>query len=304
MVTFFLNKALKSLGVKTNLVGYWTIYDDDPPECDHSVVTAGSAFMNFDVARAKIRPHVFGTEEKREKAKRFCDRIYKTTRGKVTMSIDSNFSFWDRYFDKVFTIAPPRFPVDPSSKKFSRRYGKDSKAKYWIYPERYVWIGWGADPEYCYPDKNEQKTIFIDYYEVNPVYAEKCRKWYDIYDCVLKTLSDVKIHDNRVRPKLSERLPWPQLQKLFRESHFSIDPQLGVGGLTRVESSMCGCLLVTSKAMYAKWAMDPLETATWETEEELREILSRETDPERIHKRARVQTWDKVAKRIIRSLND
>jgi len=302
VVTYFLNRALRDLGVETNLVLYTNIYEHDPPPCDHTLVIVGSAFMNFDIMRAEQRSHVFGTKEKRERAKAFCNRIYNSTRDKTTLLIDSNFSYWDRYFDIVFTVATPTFPLDPTSEAFLKRYGSKSKSKPWLYPEKYIYAGWGADPEYCYPDKNEQKTIFVDGYEASAKYYNPCKKWYVIIDHVLKSLTDAKTH--RIYDYSDgKRHPWTTFQRMLRESHFYIDPQLGATGLTRIEAATCGCLIVSAKEMYGAWALDPLETACWETEEELREILARETNPQCIHERARVQTWNKVAKRIIAGLN-
>jgi len=302
VVSYFLNKALRDLGVETNLVVYDDIYKHDPPPCDHTLVIVGSAFVEFDTMRATQRSHIFGTKERRQVAKEFCDRIYNSTRGKTTLLIDSNFSYWDRYFDIVFTVATPTFPLDPTSEDFLRRYGKESENKYFLYPEKYIYAGWGADSDYCYPGKNEQKTIFVDGYETSTKYYNQCKKWYTIIDRVLKSLTDAKTH--RIYDySQGKRNPWPIFQRMLRESHFYIDPQLGATGLTRIEAATCGCLIVSAKEMYGAWALDPLETACWETEDELREILARETKPQRIHERARVQTWNKVAKRIIAGLN-
>jgi len=302
VVSYFLNKALRKLGVETNFVDYHDIYKHNPPPCDHTIVIVGSAFVEFDTVRATGRPHIFGTKERRQIAKEFCDRIYNSTNDKTTLLIDKAFRYWDQYFDIVFTVATPTFPLDPSSEDFLRTYGKESKSKLWLYPEKYVYAGWGADPEYCYPDKNEQKTIFVDGYETSTKYYNQCKKWYAIINRVLKSLTDTKTHliydysDGK-------RQPWPTFQRMLRESHFYIDPQLGATGLTRIEAGMCGCLIISAKEMYGAWALDPLETACWETEAELRAILDRETNPQRIHARARVQTWDKVAKRIVAGLN-
>lgn len=288
VVTFFLHRALKGLGVDAQLVPYGQIYDKAPPTCDHSIVIVGSAFVEFDTKRAKQRPHIFGTEERRKIAKQFCDRIYNTTRDKVTLYIDSNYAHWDSYFDKIFTVAPPKWSGRPSP-------------KLWTHPERYVHVGWGADPEYCYPDKNKQKTIFIDFYETNPAYIKRAKGFYDIYDRVLGEMTDAKIYDNRRRQL---QRPWPDIQKLFRESHFYIDPQYGRTGLTRIESAMCGCLLVTAKNMFAPWAMGQLTAATWTFEKELRRILEGQTNPKQIHDKVKHITWNEVAKRIIVELED
>ena len=302
VVAYFLNKALRKLGVETNLAYYGNIYEHTPPSCDHTVVIVGSAFVNFDTMRATQRSHIFGTAEQRQTAKNFCDRIYNSTRGKTTLLIDTNFSYWDRYFDIVFTVTTPKFPLKPTSKRFLKAYGSESKNKWWLYPEKYVYAGWGADPEHCYPDKNEQKTIFVDGYEQSTKYYNQCKKWYAIIDRVLKSLTDTKTH-LIYNYSDGKRHPWPTFQRMLRESHFYIDPQLGSTGLTRIEAGTCGCLIVSAKEMYGAWALDPLETACWSTEEGLRKILDGETNPQRIHERAKVQTWDKVAERIVAGLN-
>lgn len=302
VVTYFLSKALRNLGIETNLAYYGDIYEHTPPSCDHTIVIVGSAFVEFDTMRAEQRPTVFGTEERRQIAKAYCDRIYNSTRGKTTLLIDNNYQYWDRYFDIVFTVANPAFPLDPLSDAFHKRYGRNSKSKLWIHPEKYVYAGWGADSEYCYPDKNEPKTIFVDGYETSTKYYNRCKKWYVIIDRVLDSLTDAKTH--RIYDYSGgKRHPWTTFQRMLRESHFYIDPQLGATGLTRIEAATCGCLIVSSKAMYGAWALDPLESACWKTEEELREILNRKTNPQLIHERAKVQTWDEVAKRIVAGLN-
>lgn len=301
VVSVFMVEALRNLGIEARHVPYYTIYKHNPPPCDHSLLVVGSAFVEFDTRRAEQRPHIFGTTKRRQIAKEFCERIHKTTRDKVTTYLDSNYKYWDSYFDRVFTITPPQFPFDPKSEKFERIHGAESKKKTWIHPERYVYAGWGASPEYCYPDKNDQKTIFIDAYE-RGAYFEKTKSWYEIYDRVLDDLADVKIYDYRGYTPTTRRLPWYKLQKVFQKSHFYVDPQLGKSGLTRIESAMCGCLLVTAKPMFQSWAMGQLETATWETEDELREIFEMETDPDQIHEKVKDTTWDKVAERIVREL--
>ena len=301
VVSLFMVKALRSLGIETNHVPYYKIYKNNPPPCDHSILVVGSAFVEFDTRRAEKRPHIFGTTKRRQIAKTFRERIHKTTRDKVTMYIDSNYIYWDGYFDRVFTITPPTFPIEPKSDQFVRTYGKESSKKLWINPERYVYAGWGASPEYCYPDKNDRKTIFIDSYERGASF-EKIKNWYEIYDRVFDSLTDVKIHDYRGYIPTTKRLPWPKLQNVFRKSHFYVDPQLGVSGLTRIESAMCGCLLVTAKPMFQSWSMGQLKTATWETEEELRKIFDSKTNPAQIHEKVKDITWDKVAGRIVTEL--
>ena len=302
VVTFFLHRALKSLGVDSNLVPYETIYNTSPPTCDHTIIIVGSAFVEFDTRQAKLRPHIFGTEERRKIAKKFCDRIYNSTRDKVTLYIDSNYPYWDSYFDKVFTVAPPKWPKDPTSDAFSKKWGESGSGQ-WIHPERYVYAGWGADPEYCYPDKGEQKTIFVDGYHKNIKYYNICKKWYVIIDRVLRSLDDAKTH--RIHNYSGgERCKWPELQKRFRESHFYIDPQYGRTGLTRIESAMCGCSLVIAEPMFRPWAMNQGTTLTWNTEKELKKILNSETNPKQNHEKVKHITWDKVAKRMIVELED
>jgi len=56
------------------------------------------------------------------------------------------------------------------------------------------------------------------------------------------------------------------------------------------------------KYLYVPRTMDPLAHAVWETETDLVKIIATESNPKAVNEQARKQTWDLVAKRIMREL--
>jgi len=204
-------------------------------------------------------------------------QLRKATKGKITIYLGADYPQWFQYFDHVFTVVKPR--------------SKNPKC---------VYAGWGADPKYCYPDQDE-KAVFLDSL-MYPFYGGKFNGIYDIYKKVLPTLG-LKIYDPWPTYHGSKRLQWTQVQDILRKTHFHCCTQLGESGLTRIEAATSGALLVVPRPLYMPRTMASLEHRIWSTKEDLIKILKTETDPEAIRKKALQHSWDKVASRIIQTLD-
>ena len=229
-------------------------------EADHTIVTSGMA-MKF----AREMPH-------------YLKVLRKTTNGKLTVYLDADYKEWEKYFDIIFTVVE-LLPIT------SRTY--------------YRYVGWGADPKYCYPDQDE-RAVFLDSL-MHGYYDNKFNKIYDIYKKTLSAL-DLKVYNPWPRYHGSVRLLWYQVQELLRKSHYYCCTQLGESGLTRIEAATCGALLVVPRPLYRPRTMASLEHRIWDTEDDLIKILKTKTDPQAIRKKALAHSWDKVASRILKTL--
>ncbi|MBA7692369.1 hypothetical protein ES703_100936 [subsurface metagenome] len=197
-------------------------------------------------------------------------KIRKATKEKTNIYIDSDYPQWIRYFDYVFTVVKPR----------------STKPKC-------VYAGWGADPDLFYPEKAE-KALFLD---TNPP-KPKFQRIYDIYAKVIPS-TGMKVYQAR-RP---DNLSWAEIREYFRKSHYYCDTRPGESSLTRIEAAISGALLVTPKPFYFPRSVGSLEYVLWDTEEELIDALNTDTDPQKIREKALEHSWDKVASRIIKTLN-
>ena len=204
-------------------------------------------------------------------------KIRKATKGKMTLYIDADYPQWFRHFDYVFTVVKPY-------------HGMDTKC---------VYAGWGADPEYCYPDQDE-KAVFLD----SLMYEFYDGKFNSIYDIYKNTLPELGLKTYNPWPTYhgSKRLTWTQVQELLRKTSYYCCTQLGESGLTRIESATCGALLVVPKALYKPRTMASLEHRIWSTKEELIKILEMETNQEAIRRKALNHSWDRAASRILKTL--
>ena len=265
-IAWFIHEALEKQGVDARLVRDRDLLTNPPPEADHAIVISNIA-MNF----------VAGTHKAvRGRVPSILSQLRKATKGKISIYLDADYPQWFKYFDHVFTVVKPQ--------------SKDPKC---------VYAGWGADPEYCYPDQDE-KALFLDslMYEF---YKGRFNPIYDIYKKVLPSL-DIKVYDPWPTYHNSVRLLWTQVQDILRKTHFHCCTQLGESGLTRIEAATSGALLVVPRALYKPRTMASLEHKIWSTEEELIKILTTETDPTNIRKKALAHSWDKVASRILETL--
>lgn len=265
-VAWFLREAFEKKGIDIRFVRDHDLRTKSPPEADHTLVISGIA-MHFMAGTHRLV---------RGKTPTVRSRIRETCKGKIAVYIDADYGQWFKHFDYLFTVVKPR--------------SKDPKC---------VYAGWGADPKYCYPDQDE-KALFLDslMYEF---YEGKFNPIYDIYKKTLPTLG-LKIYDPWPKYHGSTRITWTQVQDILRKTHFHCCTQLGESGLTRIEAATCGALLVVPKPLYMPRTMASLEHKIWSTEQELIKILTTETDPEAIRKKALEHSWDKVASRILEKL--
>lgn len=220
-------------------------------------------------------------------------KIRNATRNKLVLYLETDYGHWEKFFDYVFTVIKPT-------------HGQ----------ERYLYGGWGADPEFFYPEQDE-KAIFIDslMYEYN--YGKAIDDAYDLIKEVfslpeenLKTGKSVVYETvvggdpitvympNPIYKTLS-RLPWPEMQKIMRKCSFHLCTQRGEAGLPRIEAATCGALLLVPEGLYRPRSMDSLDHIRWQTKQELINALAVKTNPVKIRKRALEHSWDKVVKRML-----
>jgi len=262
-VAWFLREALKKQHVECRLVYSKDIPTVTVPYADHTLVTSAIAMKAM------------------RKDPEYRERVRGSTKGKLTVYLDAAYAYWDGIFDRVFTVVEP--------------FGKSSK--------KYVYAGWGADPQYCYPDQGP-RAVFVDSLMYG-FYGGRFDHVYELIDTVLVELSwRVPLQIYCPFPDYHNRkvMTWLEVQQILRRCHFYMCTQDGEGGLTRIEAATCGALLVVPKPLYRHRTMGSLEHAIWTSKEELRQILKSNTDPDAISRKARAHTWDKVASRILAEL--
>lgn len=272
VVAWFLNKAFKKLGVESRLVQDHALYQEAPPVADHSLLVSSYAFVNFTPERWP------GDKAHQDLARRYSGRIRKQTKGKVVLYLDSNLWGYDKYFDLIFTIVKPLFT--PESERW------------FTHKEKYIYAGWGADPNFFYPDKGE-KALYFDHNKQRLW----LKKYYEIYDKVISEMDITvfKTVDNK-------RIPWNKIREYFRKSHYYCDTLYGESSLTRIEAATSGALLVIPKPCFFPRTVGSLEYIIWDTEEELIKALNIDTNPQKIREKALKHSWIKTAERIIQGL--
>ncbi|MBA7595168.1 hypothetical protein ES703_02127 [subsurface metagenome] len=256
---YHLREALEKRGCEVRFVNDRQLLRALPPKTNHTIVISATAIQFIRTNSAYLK------------------RIRLTTTGKLTIYLAAAWLDYDKIFDYIFTVVKP----------FRERSAK------------YVYVGWGADPTYCYPEQTE-KAVFVDSF----MYKFYKGKFNPIYDIIKRTLlkSKLKVYIPQREYHGHKKISWPILQSIMRKCHFYVCTQLGESGLTRIEAAYCGALLVVHKAFYRPLTMATLEHAIWTTEKELRKILKSQTNPMEISKKAHVHTWDKVANRILSKL--
>ena len=291
VVAWNLAKAFKKLGYKSNFVytykptsrGVFLCRWLDnknyhqpriPPKADHTIAISGESML---LLRGTGRGRKQYTEEIKKAAKKYRQKIEAATSGKIAIYLDADYGGWAEYFDHVFTLVKPKANAH----------------------KKYVYAGWGADPEYFYPEQTE-KAIYLDCLMYD-YYKGKHNKIYDTYKQVLSD-SKLKVYNPLETYHGTPRISWPELQKILRKCHFYCLTQPGEGGLTRIEAATCGALLVVPEAFSKLRSISSLEHKVWKTKEDLSRILKTETDPQVIRKKALEHSWDKVASRILETL--
>lgn len=165
--------------------------------------------------------------------------------------------------------------------------------------KKYIYVGWGADPEYCYPEKGE-KAVYLDCL-MHGYYEGKYDYIYDIYQKVLPRPDIKLIHPIPVYRGV-KRMGWLKHQKLVRAAHFYCLTQPGEGGLTRIEAATGGALLVVPEAFSKLRIISSLERRVWTTKEDLIKILEKPFSARAIRKKALEHSWDKTVDRILKVL--
>lgn len=201
------------------------------------------------------------------------------TEGKFCLWLDAAFSQWGPYFDLIFTVVPPY---------------KDSAS-------HYRWVGYAADPAIFYP-AHEEKTVFVDSYMWG---------WYGgIHDWIYRIIQEV-LEDSGLRIlqpvpiyNKGRRATWPEMIEAFRASHFHVTTQVGNFGLTNIEATTCGALLVIHENLNEprSWPF-PMPHVTWKTREDLEEILTKMPDIRENRIMALEHSWRRVALRLLEGLN-
>lgn len=229
------------------------------PKADHTLVTSA-------IAMKAIR-----------KISEYRALVRASTKGKLTVYLDAAYAYWDKLFDRIFTVVQPFLKSSP----------------------KYVYAGWAADPEYCYPDQGP-RAVFCD----SLMYGFYNGRLDHIYKQIEDVFTRAPLRIYCPFPDYHNRkvISWLEMQKILRNCQFYMCTQDGEGGLTRIEAATCGALLVVPKPLYRHLTMGSLEHAIWTSKEELRQILNSNTEPEKISRKARIHTWDKVASRILAEL--
>lgn len=209
----------------------------------------------------------------------YYEKLRKITRDKIVNYLCSDYHTGmskDRvkYFDHILTQVEPK-------------PGRD---------EKYVYVGWGADPEYCYPEKGE-KAVYLDCL-MHGYYKGRYDDIYDRYQNVLPR-PDIKLLHPIPVYRGVKRMGWLKHQKLVRAAHFYCLTQPGEGGLTRIEAATGGALLVVPEKFSRLRIIQSLERRVWKTEEDLIKILEKPFSVRKIRKKALKHSWEKTANRIL-----
>lgn len=204
--------------------------------------------------------------------------LRSATEKKLVLWIDAAYPQWEPLFDRILTVVPPY---------------KDSS-------DKYRWVGYAAYPDFFYPDQKE-KTAFVDSYMWG--WYGGAHDW--VYRIIQEALEESGLRILQPVPiyNKSRRATWPEMIEAFRASHFHVTTQIGNFGLTNIEATNCGALLVLHETINEprSWPF-PMPHVIWETKEDLLEILARETDVEAVRSLVLEQTWNKVARRVLENL--
>ena len=262
VVGWSLRKAFRKRGIDCRLVMDKTLRTKHPPKADHVIAISGKA-LHIVQRRPECR-----------------QRLEEATSGKTACFLDSDFGGWNHFFDCVFTVVKPR----PKKTK-----------------PRYFYAGWGADPDFFYPDQKE-KALYLDSLDTMTMdkYEGRFTHVFDAYNSVLEK-TDLTIYNPVPKYRGRKGVNWVGIQEIMRKCHFYCCTQWGESGLTRIEAATCGALLVVPFDMLRSRTMCSLEYRLWSTEEELIDILASETDIESIRKKALEHSWDKVVGRMLKA---
>ena len=265
VVAYSFGEAFKRQGLRVNYSNVGEPYKwEKLPMAENTLVIAAAAVNNL-----RDDP-------------RYLRQLRKKTKGKLCMYLDSDYAGYDEYFDRIFTVVKPR-----------KIHGKNN--------HKYVYAGWGADPELFKPDKSDVPTMFVDAYRKD--WEDPRYKWiYEILDEVMSETT-LRIHHPIHHHYSQERIYWTDMAKMFNESHYFLSTQgPAESGLPRIESATSGCLLVVPEPLYMARTMGTLEHRIWSDKAELLDILSELPDHRKCRRKALKHSWDKSVKRILEEL--
>lgn len=275
-VGFFLSKAFRKKGVNCNIVHDRKV--STAAKADHTIAISGRSMLMLRGTGAGGKEYPEATKKKCRSYRR---AVEKRTSGKIAVYLDADYSGWAEYFDHVFTVVKPM----PNAHK------------------KYVYAGWGADPEYCYPQQSgpaRPRAVFLDSLMYR-YYDGKFNKIYDIYKETLPKCG-LTVYDPIPKYHGTKRIKWTKMQKILGKCHFYCLTQPGEGGLTRIEAATCGALLVVPRTFSKLRSISSLEHRVWDTKADLVKILKTKTNPKAIRKKALAHSWDKTASRILKTL--
>lgn len=277
VLAFSLHEAFNKIGVESKLVHDKTYHTEIlTPKADYTILISACSYVYFTPWRWK-------EIEKKKIAANYVSNVRKSTKKKVMIYTESNYTRYETLCDIVFTVTEPLFT--PKNRRF------------FAHPEKYKYAGWGAKPELFYPEQKE-KAVFLDSLRWGG-YGGGYDNIYHTIEKVLKEAQNLRTYNPIPKFPVDIRLRWVELAKIFRKCHYYLCTQRGEPGLTRLEAATCGALIIAPKQLYVPRSISSLEHVVWDTEEDLIKALNIKTNPEKIRAKALNHTWEKVAKRIV-----
>lgn len=197
------------------------------------------------------------------------------TSGKLCLWLDSDMGNWPM-FDIVFCV---------------NYTGRELR--------QFTPVGWGVDPEVFFPEQQE-KAVFVDSY-MTGWYNGQHDHVYTKIENALKTLN-IKVFQP-VKQYNKGRVTWTELINIFKRCSFYVLTQKAYWGITNLEAASCGCLLVVHKSLDCPntWPSE-LNHVFWETENDLKQILSSTVEVFRNREIATKNSWETVVNKILETL--
>ncbi len=210
------------------------------------------------------------------------ERLRKATLGLLCVYLDSDLPKFDGWFERVFTVIEP---LPTSSAK-------------------YVYAGWGADPDIFYPEKHPP-TIFVDSFIGDMFDGE--------YDIVEKLYREAFPELERLGWEVfqpieyykDKRVLFGEYQKMIRRGSAYFLTQVGESGLSKIEGLYCGMELIVHKKAYRPRTEGKYQGCfhVWETVDDLIEHMYWVRDRKKeIREIALKDNWPAVADRILTEL--
>lgn len=208
---------------------------------------------------------------------------------------------------KVTTICDNNSIVGPEDMLY---YAVPAKAK-----PKSLYVGWGADPAFCYPEKDPSKIrILVDH----GYYGTKVRDW---SDQILKDVADFSRKNKKVeirrfisggietldinniwKDKYNRNgLPFTEACAEYRQAHVFIVTHPESMGLSVLESAMSGALVVSPKGFIRRELLRDLHHIEYTDSIPWKKVLDN-INPQKASKMASKYTWSNVASKIAKDL--